>query len=67
MGSNKGIKLKDVLIPKLLNNPLGSCCLINFNFLLLYTAHFDKGIILTFLVHKTFGFLLFLFFLHFKQ
>ena len=33
-----------VLIPKLLNNPLASCSLINFDFLLSHTAHFDKSI-----------------------
>ena len=29
-----------------LNNPLAYCSLINLNFLLIYTAHFDKSIIL---------------------
>ena len=34
---------------KLLNNPLASCSLINFDFLLSHTAHFDKNTILPFL------------------
>ena len=38
--------LKEVFIPKLINNPLASCSLINFDFLLSHTAHFDKSIIL---------------------
>ena len=56
------------LIPvNLLINPLASCFLINFNFLLSHTAHFDKSIILPFLVFTAFEFLLSVFFLHFKQ
>ena len=47
---------------KVLENPLISCSLRNFDFLLLHTAHFDKGIILPFLVLTTFGFLLSVFF-----
>ena len=49
-------------IPKLLNNPLASCSLINFSFLLSHTAQFDKSIILPFFVFATFGFLLSVFF-----
>ena len=58
-----------IFIPvKLLNNLfLASCSLINFSFLLLHTAHFDKSIIHPFLVLATLGFLLSVFFLHFKQ
>ena len=41
-GPTKGTLLKGAFIPKLLNNPLASCCLINFDFLLSQTAHFDK-------------------------
>ena len=59
--------LKGVFIPKLLNNLLASCSLINFDFLLSHTADFDKSIILLFFVLKTFGFLLSVFFLHLKQ
>ena len=47
---------------KLLNNPVASCCLINFEFLLLHTEHFDKDNILSFLVLTTFGFLLSVYF-----
>ena len=38
---------KNGVIPlhKLLNNPLVSCSLRNFDFLLLHTEHFDKSII----------------------
>ena len=54
-------------MPKLLNNPLPSCCLINFDFLLSHTAHFDKSIILPFFIPATFGFLFSTFFPHFKQ
>ena len=46
---------------------VASCSLINFQFLLLNTAHFDKGIILLFFVFTAFGLLLSVFFLHFKQ
>ena len=49
------------------NNPLASCSLINFYFLLSHTAYFDQSIILSFLVFTTFGFLLPVFFLHFRQ
>ena len=56
-----------ILIPKLLNNPLASCSLSNFDFLLLHTKHFDKSIILHFLVLATLGFLLSVFFLYFRQ
>ena len=53
------------LIPvNFLNNILASCSLINFD--LLHNAHFDKNIILPFLVFKTFQFLLFVFFLDLK-
>ena len=54
-------------IPVNLLNPIASCSLINFGFLLSHTAHFDKRIILPFLVFLTFGFLLSVFFLHLKQ
>ena len=56
-----------ILIPKLLNNPLGSCSLKKIDFLLLHTEHFDKSIILLFLVLTTLGFLPSVFFRHFKQ
>ena len=52
----KDFFLKSVLIPKLLNNPLASCCLINVDFVQSNTAHFDKSIILPVFVLATFGF-----------
>ena len=61
MGPPKGILLKGVFIPKLLNSPLASCCLM-FDFLLSHTTYFDKSIILPFFVFATFGFLLSVFF-----
>ena len=65
--TNFTILLKDVFIPKLFNNPLVFCSFINFEFLLSHTAHFDKSIILPFFVFATFEFLLYVFFLHFKE
>ena len=62
----KEVYLK-VSIPKLLNNSLASCSLKKIDFLLWHTAHFDKSIILLFLLFTTFLFLLSLFFLHFEQ
>ena len=59
--------LKGAFILKLLNNPVASWSLINLYFLLTYTAHFDKSIILLFFVYATFGFLISVFFIHFKQ
>ena len=56
------ILLKGFFIPKLLNNPLASCCLISFHFLLSHFAHFDKSIILPLFVLATSGFLLSVFF-----
>ena len=61
------ILLRDVFIPKLLNNPLGSRSLINLDFLLFRTACFNESIILVFFVFTTFRFLVSDFFLHFKQ
>ena len=57
MLANKGILLSGVLIPKLLNNPLASCSLINIDFLLPYIAHFDKSIVLLLLVFETLEFM----------
>ena len=64
---SKSLRIGIFIPVNLLNNPLASCSLIKFDFLLLHTAHFDTSIILPFLVFKTFGFLLSVFFLHFKQ
>ena len=55
------VLLKSVFIPMLLNNPIASFSLINLNFLILHTAHFDQTIIPRFL-----GFYL-VFLLYFKQ
>ena len=55
-------RAKGAFILKLLNNPLASCSLINFEFLLSHTAHYYKSIILPFFVLATFGFLLSVFF-----
>ena len=63
--STREILLKGFFISKLLNNQLASCSLINFDFLLSHTAHFDKSSIRPIFVFITFGFLLF--FLHFRQ
>ena len=59
MSVNNGILLKGVLILNLLNNPLGSCSLINLDFSLLNVEHSDKCTILLLLVFKTFRFMLF--------
>ena len=64
-GPTKGILLKGVFVSQLLNNPLASW--INYHFLLSHTAYFDKSIILPFFVLATFGFLLSVCFLFFKQ
>ena len=59
----KSLKICTFIPVKLLNIPLDCCSLVNFDFLLLHTAHFDKSIILLpFLVFTTFGFLLSVFF-----
>ena len=63
----KGNLPEGILIPELLNNPLASYSLKDFYFLLRHTSYFDKSIILPFFVLTTFGFLLYVFFLHFKQ
>ena len=59
---NKGIRLKGVLIHQVLNNVLASRSLVNFDFVLVRTADFDKSIILLFLVFTTFSFSIFVFF-----
>ena len=67
MSLNNGILLKGVLISNLVNNPCGSCFLINLDFLLRHTKNFDKNIALLLLVFETLGFILSVFLLHFKQ
>ena len=67
MSSNTGILFKGVLIPKLLNNTFACCSSINSDFLLPHRAHFDKIILLPLVAFETFGFMLSVFYLHFKQ
>ena len=67
MSPNNGILLVGVLRPKLLNNPFASCFIINLDFLLSHTAHFDNNIVLPFLVFNTFEFTFSVSFFHFKQ
>ena len=64
---NREISLKDVFIPKLRNNALASRSLINFDILLSHTSHFYQNVTLPFFVLTSLGFLLSVFFLHFKQ
>ena len=61
---SKSLRISISIPAKLLNNPLASCSLRNFDFLLLHTENFVKSIILLFSVFTTFGFLLSVFFLH---
>ena len=59
--------LKGVLNPSCHNNPLAPCSVINLHLLLLHSWHLDEIIIFPFLVSETSGFLISIFFLHFKQ
>ena len=54
-------------ISKLLSNPLASYYLINLDVLTWQTAEFDERIILPLFIFSISGFLLSVFFLHFKQ
>ena len=54
-------------ISKLLANPLASSYLINLDSLIWQAAEFNERIILPFFIFSISGFLLFVFFLHFKQ
>ena len=65
--SNGTSLLTGILRPKVVNFPLSSCFLINLDFLQPHTVHFDNVIVLPVLVFETLGFILYLFFLHFKQ
>ena len=56
MSPNIGNLLNGVLIPNLLNNPFASCLLINLDFSLQHTEHFDNMITLPLLVLETCGF-----------
>ena len=55
MSLNKGILLKGIFNPELLNDPLASYFFINLDFLLLHTAHFDKIITLFLFLFLTEG------------
>ena len=57
----KGILLKGFFIPKILNSPLASFSLININFLVSHTTHFDKIISFPIFAFATPGFLLHVF------
>ena len=63
----KEFDLRALLFLSTLNNLLASRHLKIFDSLPLHIKHFEKNIILPFLVFTTFGFLLFVFFLHFKH
>ena len=65
-GLTKGILLKGVFIPKLLNKLLLSWSLISFDIVLSNTLHFYKNIILVFRTYNVWV-LLSVFFLHFEQ
>ena len=67
MGPTTGILLNSVLIPKLLNNLLASCFLINFDFLLIRIVQFDDVIDFPLLVSEIFWFMFSVFFLHFRK
>ena len=67
MLSNNFTLVNDVLLPKLLNDPLSFCSLINLDFLLNHAAQFDNDHALPLLVFKTLGFIFFVLFLCFKQ
>ena len=60
----KSLKIGTLIPVNLLNDLSGSSSLINLDFLLLHTAHFDKSIIILFLVFTIFGCLLSVFFPH---
>ena len=64
---NIEIPLKGIFNPKFLNNLLASWCLKNLDFTLSHTAQFDKNVDFALFVCATLGFLLFVFFLHFKK
>ena len=54
-------------MPKLFNNPLAQCSLINLDFLLLHIAQFDCIIHLLFLLLTILGLVFLVYFLHDKQ
>ena len=58
LSHNHGVLLKDIFDPKLLNNLLVSCRLINLDFLLSYIANVDIAISFLLFVFEALGFLL---------
>ena len=64
---NIGILLKRVLILRLLNHPFVSSFLIDLDFLVLHTAHFDNIIVPPFIAFETYGLMLFVFSPNFRQ
>ena len=57
----KSLRIGTIIPVNLLNNLLNSSSLVNFDFLLSHTAHYDISIILPFLAFTTFRVLLFVF------
>ena len=64
---NTGILLKSFLILRSLDNPFASSFLINLDFLVLHTTHFDNIIVAPFIAFKTDGLMLFVFSPHYRQ
>ena len=64
---NIGTLLNGILLLKLLNSLFVSRSLINLDFLLLHTAHFDNIVFLPLLVFETLGSMFSVSFLHFQQ
>ena len=62
---NDGPSIK--VLPIIFNNPFASCFLINLGFLLSRAAYFNKSICFPLFVFAILGFLLYVFFLGFKQ
>ena len=63
----KSLKIGSFIPVNLLNNPQASCSLVNFDFLLLHNAHFNKSTILSFLVLANLGFYFLYFFYTLKS
>ena len=47
----------DILKLKMTLTPLVSCYIVNHDFLILHTAHFDKNVVLPLLVFETLGYI----------
>ena len=59
---NIGTLLYSVLRPKLLNSPFASLVLVNLDFLLPHSVHFDNNIVLPLLAFETLEFVFCIFF-----